>query len=413
MYQVGGWLDLFRLRRSRQAGELTGAVPSNVWSLGLTSLFTDISSEMVASVLPVYLIGFLRMSPAQFGVLDGLYQGVAGVVQLGSAALTDKLRRYKEAAAIGYGVSLLCRIGLLATNGALGVSAFLTMDRLGKGVRTAPRDALISLSVPQERLGLAFGVHRAMDAIGAMAGPITAYIILRLIPNGFDAVFVISLAAAVIGFAALLLLVDNKQPVVAPAVARVNLLAVVSQSAPFRHLAVSAFFLGAMTISDSFIYLSLQRQASLSPATIPLLYVITSGGYLLLAIPVGRLADRVGRFPIFLGGYALLLALYAGLIAAPASLAFTWVALGLLGLFYAATDGVLMALGSALLPEHLRASGLALLTTGFAVARFIGSAAFGFSWSRFGLEPTIAVFVAGLVAAIAAIAWTRPRQVRI
>jgi MFS family permease len=412
MYQVGGWLELFRLRRTRASGEWAGAIPSNVWSLGLTSLFTDISSEMVASVLPVYLIGFLRMSPAQFGILDGLYQGVAGVVQLGSAALTDKLRRYKEAAAVGYGASLLCRIGLLATSGAVGVSAFLTLDRLGKGVRTAPRDALISLSVPEKRLGVAFGVHRAMDAVGAMAGPITAYFILRLIPNGFDAVFVISLCAAVIGFAALILLVENRVPVAALEAPRLNLRAVVSQSAPFRHLAVSAFFLGAMTVSDSFIYLSLQRQASLSPATIPLLYVITSGGYLLFAIPVGRIADRIGRFPVFLGGYALLLGLYAGLIIAPAGLAFTWVALGLLGLFYAATDGVLMALGSTLLPENLRASGLALLTTGLAVARFAGSAAFGVAWSRFGLEQTIAVFLTGLLVAIAVVAWTRPRQAR-
>lgn len=414
MYQLGGWLGLVAQRPAVPAvrtGPAAARLPANVWSLGLTSLFTDISSEMVASVLPIYLIGFLRMSPAQFGVLDGLYQGVAGIVQLASAAMTDRLRRYKEAAAAGYGVSLLCRIGLLATSGAVGVSAFLTLDRLGKGVRTAPRDALISLSVPPERLGVAFGVHRAMDAVGAMAGPITAYLILRLVPNGFDAVFVVSLGAAVIGFAVLVLLVENKRPARPPDQMAITLRSMLAQSPAFRHLAVSALFLGAMTISDSFIYLSLQRQASLSPSTIPLLYVMTSAGYLLFAIPVGRLADRAGRFPVFLGGYVLLIGLYVALIAAPGGLLVVWGGLLLLGLFYAATDGVLMALGSALLPESRRASGLALLITGLAVSRFAGSAVFGLSWNRFGLERTTAGFLAGLVVAIALVAYTRPREV--
>ena len=196
-------LPIGRVRRFRATSIL----------LGLTSLFTDISSEMVVSVLPVYLVGFLRMSPAQFGVLDGLYQGVAGVVQLASASLTDRLRRYKEAAAAGYGLSLLCRVGLLATSGAAASSAFLTLDRLGKGVRTAPRDALISLSVPRERLGTAFGVHRAMDAVGAMLGPIIAFLILRVIAERIRRRCSWSAcAAAVIGFAVLILLVENRQP---------------------------------------------------------------------------------------------------------------------------------------------------------------------------------------------------------
>jgi MFS family permease len=410
MYQVGGWLGLVRIRPQPRTAAATVPLPRNVWSLGFTSLFTDISSEIVASVLPIYLIGFLRMSPAQFGVMDGLYQGVAGVVQLASATMTDRLRRYKEAAAVGYGVSLLCRIGLLATSGAVGVSAFLTLDRLGKGVRTAPRDALISLSVPPERLGVAFGVHRAMDAVGAMAGPITAYLILRWIPNGFDAVFVVSLCAAVIGFAVLILLVDNKRPVRAPDLPMITLPGLLSQSPAFRHLALSALFLGAMTISDSFIYLSLQKRGSLSPSTIPLLYVMTSAGYLLFAIPIGKLADRTGRFPIFLGGYALLIGLYAALIVAPDGLAVVWGGLLLLGLFYAATDGVLMALGSVLLPESRRASGLALLVTGLVVARFAGSVVFGFAWSRFGLERTITGFLIGLLVAIGLVAFSRPRQ---
>jgi MFS family permease len=410
MYQVGGWLDAFRVRGKPSGAVAQTSIPANVWALGLTSLFTDISSEMVASVLPVYLVGFLRMSPAQFGFIDGLYQGVAALVQLGGAAITDRLRRYKEAAAFGYGASLVCRVGLLATRGTLGVSTFLTLDRLGKGLRSAPRDALISLSVPRDRLGAAFGVHRAMDAVGAMLGPLAAFAVLRAVPNGFDVVFVVSLCAAVIGFAVLVLLVENRQTTAAPVPVGMALTRAVVESAPFRHLLGAAILLGAVTVSDPFVYLTLQRNAALPSAAVPLLYVITSASYLVFAVPVGRLADRAGRFAVFLCGYSLLIALYLLLLAAPGGIAFVAAALLLLGLFYAATEGVLMALGSAILPENLRTSGLALLTTGLAVARFLGSTAFGISWTRYGLERTLAVFLAGLVVAIGVLALTRPRS---
>src|SRR4051812_23031200 len=117
MYQLGGRLDwVAGASRGRDSDRLSVTVSRNVWFLALTSLFTDISSEMVVSILPIYLVGFLRMSPTQFGVMDGLYQGVAGVVQLASAVVADRLQRYKEVAAVGYGASLLCRLGLLATS---------------------------------------------------------------------------------------------------------------------------------------------------------------------------------------------------------------------------------------------------------------------------------------------------------
>jgi MFS family permease len=415
MYQLGGWLDWFTgLAGAKPADRTRQKVPRNVILLGLTSLFTDISSEMVVSVLPVYLIGFLRMSPAQFGLIDGLYQGVGGVVQLVSAVATDRFKRYKEVAALGYGTSLLCRVGLLATSGTAGITAILTLDRLGKGMRTAPRDALISLSVSREYLGTAFGIHRAMDALGALLGPIIAFAILRVIVDGFDVVFVFSLCGAIIGIAILGLFVENRRPRTAgghqptiPISAAFDLL----RAPPFRHLALSALLLGSMTISDGFVYLTLQSRGGLSAGSFPLLYVLTSAGYLLFAIPVGKLADRVGRFPVFLAGHALLIGLYTTLAAVPSSMTMIAVALILLGLYYAATEGVLMALGSALVPEELRASGLAVLTTALALARFTGSVLFGLCWTRFGLEPAVVTFLLGLGAAIAVVAATRPRSV--
>ena len=113
MYSIGGWLAYVRAKSPAAGSSLRQSIPPNVLFLGLTSLFTDISSEMVVSILPVYLIGFLRLTPVQFGFVDGLYQGVAGVTQLASALVADRLQRHKEMAALGYVASALCRIGLL------------------------------------------------------------------------------------------------------------------------------------------------------------------------------------------------------------------------------------------------------------------------------------------------------------
>jgi MFS family permease len=415
MYQVGGWLERFGGRgRATSSGGIRGAVSLNVLFLGLTSLFTDISSEMVVSILPVYLVGFLRMSPAQFGLIDGLYQGIGGVMQLVSAMVADRVRRYKEVAGAGYAASLLSRVGLLATSGAGGIATFLVLDRLGKGVRTAPRDALISFSAPPAQLGTAFGVHRAMDAMGAMLGPIVAFIILWAIADGFDVVFVFSLCSAVIGLAVLVLFVENGSPGAVAAEAgavpaSASNAAALLRDPAFRYLTLSAFVLGLMTISDGFVYLTLQRRANLSAGAFPLLYVATSAFFLIFAIPMGRLADAIGRFRVFLGGHAVLVVLYTMLASTGLERGLLIISLPMLGLYYAATEGVLMSVGSTILPEPIRTSGLAVLATAVAAARLGGSVMFGMLWSRVGLEAALVTFLIGLVAAGIGIVLARPR----
>lgn len=407
MYSVGGWLNLFSPR------EMRAGVSRTVLLLGLTSLFTDISSEMVVSILPIYLVAFLRLTPVQFGLIDGLYQGVAAVVQLASGLAADRWQRQKEVAAVGYGASALSRLGLLLTTAWSGIAWILVVDRLGKGLRTAPRDALISLSAPRDRLGTAFGVHRAMDATGAMLGPILAFVLLTMMPGAFDVVFVASFSIALIGLAVLLLFVENASGNAAadPSAARPSLLATVAllRNAEFRHLAFCALILSLMTISDAFIYLVLQRQLNFAAGAFPLLYVLTSLGFLILAVPAGRLADRVGRFPVFAAGYGTLVVLYAVLILIPPTMAVLFVSVALLSAYYAATEGVLMALGSAVLPPTLRTTGLAILSTLTAVSRFFASLIFGLAWMQLGLKPAVAIFLAGQIAAIVLSLVTLPR----
>src|SRR5262249_16056464 len=157
--------------------------------LGLTSLFTDVSSEMVSTILPLYLVLYLQFTPLQFGIIDGLYQGAAVIVRVASGLVADRWRWPKTVAATASRLSALCKLGLLAV-GSLwaGLVAVIVIDRTGKGIRTAPRDALISLSTPPEQLGMAFGVHRALDTMGAMIGPLLAFGLLALAPGAFDSV---------------------------------------------------------------------------------------------------------------------------------------------------------------------------------------------------------------------------------
>jgi MFS family permease len=397
-----------QLPRSLPAGAARPArsgVHRNVVFLGLTSLFTDISSEMVSAVLPLYLVFYLRLTPLEFGIVDGLSQGISALVRVGAGYCADRWQRLKEVAGVGYGLSALCRLGLLAAGSAwTGLAAVVVLDRVGKGLRTAPRDALISLSSTPATLGLAFGVHRALDTTGAMLGPLCAFALLALIPNGFDAVFVASFCAAVIGLGVLVLFVENRGPTAAarrepPALAAATLW--LWREPRLRILVCAAVALSLATMGDGFLYLGLQRRLGFSAGFLPLLFVGTALCYLILAVPFGRLADRVGRARVLIAGYALLLLVYLAALLAPEGLPLLLACLVLLGAHYAATDGVLMALASAVVPAALRTSGLALLTTATALARLVAAVTFGALWTWLGLESAIVLYVIGLLGATA------------
>src|SRR5919197_383228 len=209
MYQIentGALLkgDIIRARRWPR-------VSRTVVLLGLVSLFTDISAEMVATVLPLYLVFNLGLSPLQFGAVDGVYQGAAALVRVAGGFVGDRWRRYKEVAAVGYGVSAVCKLAFLPVGAAWTALTWIVfIDRTGKGIRTAPRDALISLSTPRERLGTAFGVHRALDTAGAMLGPFVAFGLLAIAPLAFDAVFAVSFCFAIVGLLVIALFVRNE-----------------------------------------------------------------------------------------------------------------------------------------------------------------------------------------------------------
>jgi predicted MFS family arabinose efflux permease len=235
-----------------------------------------------------------------------------------------------------------------------------------------------------------------------MLGPVLAFLILWYLPLGFDVVFVVSFAAALIGVAVIALLVDgSRQTADVQTQDRVtlrNAFGLLRENS-YRRLVISGTILSCATVSDSFIFLALQEHLGFSTTYFPLLFVAVAGVNSLLAVPLGRLADRTGRKAVWLAGHGLLLCVYAAVLFGGTWVTFV-VALICLGVYYAATDGVLTAMTSVRLSEDLRGSGLALLSTSTNLARLVASLAFGAMWHWLGREVALVAFGAAMTVAL-------------
>ncbi|MYW06697.1 MFS transporter, partial [Streptomyces sp. SID3343] len=273
-----------------------------------------------------------------------------------------------------------CKLLLPAAAGVSAIGGVLAADRAGKGLRTAPRDALISMAATPEGQGRAFGVHRAMDTAGALFGPPVALAVLWVTADAYDAVFVVSFCLAAFGVLILLLFVRDPTdpgtvdsprtisdplptPTRTPTPVRLRDATAVLRVPGFTRVCLAAFLLGAATIGDAMLYLLLQRHTDLSPHLFPLLPLGTALVFLVLAVPAGTSGDRWGRGRVFLIGHVALLGAYAVLLAPLSRAALITAIPGLLGVFYACTDGVLMALAAPAAPKRLRGGALALVQT--------------------------------------------------
>jgi MFS family permease len=381
------------------------AVTPNVVALGFTSFFTDISSEMVTSIVPLFLTFHLGFTQLQLGIFNGAYLALAALAAIVGSAIADRHRRYKEVAGVGYAMSAAAKVGLIAArNSWIPATSLLYADRAGKGLRTAPRDALISDSALPGRRGEAFGVHRTLDTAGALAGPFLAYVILSAAPGSYGSIFTTSFWIAMIGLAILVLFVRNPSPrrVRATGAPRpsVRTAFALLRLPQFRRLVIAGVALSTVTIADALVYLTFQQRSDMMTRYFPLLFVGTAAVYVVFALPMGRLADRVGPARVFLGGQVMLAGVDLALLQSNPGPAALLVMLASLGLYYAATDGVLAAFATGILPEERRASGLAVLNASMAIGGLVASVVFGALWGWKGSSFAVTTFLIGLVGAL-------------
>jgi MFS family permease len=379
--------------------------------LGLVSLLTDASSEMVYPVLPLFLANVLHAPVSAIGLIESLAEATASLVKVASGRLSDRLRRRRPLIAFGYGLSNVVKPLLALVPGWPAVLALRVADRFGKGVRTAPRDALIADSGTADRRGRDFGFHRALDTVGAAIGPLTAWAILTLVPEGYRLVFWIS---AIPGTLAIVLVLTGVREARTPGRGRARgekraLLPLRDLGVPFTvFTAISALFaLG--NSSDAMLILRAQNVGT-AAALIPLMYFVFNVVGAALATPFGHLSDRIGRRRLVVFGFAGYALVYAGFALAghPASV---WALFALYGVPYAATEGMTRAFVVDLVPPHLRATALGGYTFAIGLAALPASLVAGLLWDA--VSPSAPFVLSAVLMAVAAIALATSRLLHI
>ncbi|HEX2202057.1 MAG TPA: MFS transporter, partial [Longimicrobium sp.] len=360
------------------------------------------ASEMIYPLLPLFLTGRLGAGPALLGVIEGVAESASSFLKLLSGWMADRLGRRKALVAWGYGIAAVARPLIAIVTAAWQVLAIRLADRVGKGLRTAPRDAMLAESVPEARRGAAFGVHRAADHAGAVVGPLLASGILLLFPGRLRTVFALALVPGLVTLAVVLWKVRDPRggapAPVAGAKAEKTPLPRLSGLGPTlpRYLAVLALFtLG--NASDAFLLLR-ARDLGVGVALIPLLWGVLHVSKMVFSVAGGRLSDRIGARPAIVAGWLV----YAGVYAAFAVAGEAWHAWALFavyGLFFGLTEAPEKALVAALAPSGLRGSAFGAYHAAIGIAALPASLLFGALWQGFGAATA---FLTGAGLALAA-----------
>lgn len=379
-------------------------IPPGVWALGVVSLLMDLSSEMIHALLPLYLVGVLGASMLTVGVIEGIAEATASIVRIFSGALSDYLGRRKLLVALGYGMAALTKpvFPLASTIGWLVAARFI--DRVGKGIRGAPRDALVADLSPPELRGTSFGLRQSLDTTGALLAPLLVIVLMLLLANDFTTVFWIAVVPAVLAFAVIVVAV--KEPSRTPAAARAARLPL--RSSDLRRLdgafwvavVVAAVFTLAR-FSEAFLLLRAQS-VGMPLALTPAVMVVMNVVYALSAWPAGALSDSIGRYGLLAAGLAVLL-LADLVLALGSSVAAIGIGVALWGLHMGMTQGLLAALVADKAPPDLRgtAFGAFHLVTGLAM--LAASVIAGTLWDVAGPRGTFlagAAFVAVSLASL-------------
>jgi MFS family permease len=382
-------------------------IPSAIWALGFVSLLMDISSEMIHSLLPVFLVTALGASALTVGLIEGAAEATALIVKVFSGALSDYWGRRKPLALAGYGLGALSKpLFALATSSGLVLAARL-IDRVGKGIRGAPRDALVADLTPAGIRGAAYGLRQALDTVGAFLGPLLAIGLMLLWNDDFRAVFWV---AIVPGFLAVALLaVGVREPETGRVPARVNPISRVNLTRLGKHywwvVALGAVFTLAR-FSEAFLVLRAQ-QGGLPLALAPLVLIAMNIVFALGAFPLGRLADSMSHTRLLAVGLVVLIAADLAL-ARSAESPWVWMGISLWGLHMAITQGLLATMVADASPPDLRGTAFGFFNLVSGIAMLVASVLAGSLWDSLGAQSTFQAGAAFCALALAAIA-LRPR----
>ncbi len=395
---------------SQKAGLRT--LPRNVWAVSLTSFFMDISSEMVINILPLFLSNVLGVKTNIIGLIEGIAEATASLLKVFSGWLSDKLRARKWLAVAGYGLSSLAKPFFYVANSWGVVAGVRWADRVGKGIRTAPRDALVADSIDERHRGLAFGLHRAADTGGAVLGLVIALVVVWMAQRNnmllgratFQTVVLISLVPA---FLAVLSLAIGARDVPvkgereAPKVSFRGL----GRSFVIFMIIVGIFDLG--NSSDAFLILR-ANERGLNVVQVLGMLVTFNVVYTLLSTPAGSLSDRIGRRKLIIGGWLIYALIYFGFAVAGTGW-HVWVLYAVYGAYYGLAYGTTKAMVADIVPVHLRGTAYGTYNAVLGILDFPASLIAGLLWSGIpswgwnGFGPSAPFFFGGMLALIAAV----------
>jgi MFS family permease len=371
-------------------------ISGNVLIFGLVSFFTDFSSEMIYPLLPLFLTSVLGGGPAFLGVIEGVAESTASLLKLVSGIISDRVPNRKRLVLAGYGLSTFARPLVAAATTPLAVLFVRFADRVGKGIRTSPRDALIADTTDPAMRGKAFGFHRAMDHAGAIVGPLTATFLLTWVVKDLRTVFWL---AAIPGFFAVLLIAVKVREAERKHLVGGGFLQAIPHGR-LRSYLVIVFLFTLGNSSDAFLLLR-AGHLGVTPARIPLLWTFFHVVKMLASTPFGALSDRIGRRPIVIAGWGVYALAYAGFAHATTEL-HIWLLFAFYGLFYGLTEGVEKAFVADLAAPWERGAAFGWYNCAVGVGALPASLLFGFVWQRFG---AVAAFYCGAsLAALAALA---------
>lgn len=370
----------------------------NILFLGLVSFFADVSSEMVYPIIPLYLTATLGATPALIGVIEGIAESLASLLKVFSGYLSDRSVRKKPLAFLGYAMGVFYKIALLFSAAWPGILAARVIDRFGKGIRTAPRDVMVAESAEQGNIGKSFGIHKALDMAGSAIGILIAFLLLR--GTGADAyrgIFLWSLVPMALALLVFVFIREKKRT--EPFPVRERFWTNLRQLDGRLKLYLAVAFLFTLGNSSNAFLLLRASDVGFSTANVTLLYLVYNVVAAALALPLGRLSDRIGRKPMLVCGYAVFAAVYLG-FAFPLSQGMLVGVFALYGVYAALTAGVERALIAEIAPPHLKGTMLGLHATLVGVALLPASLIAGVLWDTLGPSAPF-LFGAGLSAAAA------------